>query len=94
MTERLWTRQELLDKLATAISETRNHPHLPVLERVLVEIEDLEARVMAGKPLDEEYRESLFFDVIATRELDDVTGTHRAYLDRLSEIAAQLIGRP
>jgi cob(I)alamin adenosyltransferase len=85
-----WTRQELLDQIATAIAETRAHSETASLTRILIELEDVAARLSAGEPLTDEYRQTLFFDVIATRELDDSADTHMHYLNRLSEIAAAI----
>ena len=90
MPDNSWTRQELLDQIAAAIAETRAHSETASLARVLVELEDVAARLKAGEPLTHEYRQTLFFDVIAVRELDNSENTHLHYLNRLSEIAAAI----
>ena len=87
-----WTRQELLDQVAAAIAETRAHPDAASLSRVLIELEDVTARLKAGETLTREYRRTLFFDTIAVRELDDSADTHQPYLHRLSEIASAING--
>ena len=81
---------ELLDGLARAIIETRR---LDLPERVLIDLEDVEARLRARETLDDAYLKSIFFDVIATRHLDDTDDTHFQYLDLLGELAGHLIGR-
>jgi hypothetical protein len=89
-----WTRQELLARLADALGQTRAHPQRSLLDRVLAELEDIEARVKANEPLDEAFRQTLYFDAVATRELDDAAETHQAYLDLLSELAFHLDDSP
>ena len=89
MSEKSWTMSELLDRLACAISETRR---LDLPERVLIELEDIEARLRARETLDDAYLQSISFDVIATRELDDTDDTHLQYLDLLGELALDLLG--
>lgn len=90
MPDQAWSRQELLNQLAAAIAQTRTIAESHALDRVLIELEDVAARLKAGETLTREYLETLFFDVVATRELDDVADTHLPYLDLLSEIAAAL----
>ena len=83
-----WTGKELLDRIAAAAAATRAHPDAAALGRVLIELEDLAARLRAGETLTPEYRQGLFFDVVALRELDNVDDSHLEYLSLLSEIAA------
>lgn len=85
-----WTGQELLDRIAAAVAATRAHPDAASLARVLIELEALAARLSAGETLTPEYRQTLFFDVVALRELDNVDDTHLEYLRLLSEIAAAI----
>ena len=80
----------MLDQIAAAITETRAHSEAASLARVLVELEDVAARLNAGETLTGEYRRTLCFDVIAVRELDDSADTHLPYLNRLSEIASAI----
>ena len=82
-----WTMPELLDRLARAITETRC---LDLPERVLIELEDIDARLRTGETLDDAYLRTLYFDWIATRALDDADDTHLQYLELLSELASQL----
>lgn len=86
------TESEVLDMLARAIRETRDR--LPLrprpLDDVLMQLEDVEARLQRRETLDETYRRSLSFHVVATRELDDVSDEHLPYLDLLSELASHL----
>lgn len=92
MSDQTWSRQELLEQIAAAIAQTVAIAKTPALDRVLVELKDVAARLQAGERLTAEYRETLFFDVVALRELDDAADTHQSYLDLLSAIAAALNG--
>ncbi len=94
MSDVSWTRQDLLERLATAIRETRARGEQASFERVLIELEDVEARVLAREQLDEAYRQSLHFDVIATRELGADPEAEQPYLDLLSELAEHIIEAP
>jgi hypothetical protein len=60
MPTKAWTQQELLDRIVTAIVETRTHPDAAPLARVLAELEDVVARLKTGEPLTAEYRRTLF----------------------------------
>lgn len=82
-----WRKQVLLDHIAAAISATRTHPEKIYLNYVLVQLEDIEARLKDGETLSRQYRRSLFFDTVAIRELDNIAETHNEYLNLLSEIA-------
>ena len=84
------TPSPLLDRLARAIAETRDLPSNSGIEFILIQLEDVEARLRAHETLDYAYRKSLSFDVIAVRELDDVDESHGPYLELLSELAADL----
>jgi hypothetical protein len=90
MPDHAWSRQELLEQIAAAITQTRAIADAPGLGRVLIELEDVAARLKGGEALTTAYRQTLYFDVIATRELDDAADTHLPYLDLLSEIAAAI----
>lgn len=85
-----WSRRELLEQIAAAISQTRAIDDAPGLARVLIELEDVAARLKNGEALTAAYRQTLYFDVIATRELDDTADTYRQYLNLLSDIAAAI----
>lgn len=89
--EQPWNKQVLLDHIAVAISATRTHPEKIYLNYVLVQLEDIEARLKDGETLSRQYRRSLFFDTVAVRELDNIADTHIEYLNLLSEIAAAIV---
>ena len=82
-----WTGKELLDRIAAAAAATRAHPDAAALGRVLIELEDLAARLRAGETLTPEYRQGLFFDVVALRELDNVDDSHLDADGRLIVVA-------
>jgi ABC-type hemin transport system substrate-binding protein len=90
MPDHAWSRQELLDQIAAAIVQTRTITATAARERILIELEDVAAHLRTGEQLTAEYRETLFFDVVALRELDDAADTHLPYLNLLSEIAAAI----
>jgi hypothetical protein len=81
--------QELLDQIAVAIAETPAYLEAEPLARVLIELEDVVARLSAGESLTKAYRQTLFFDVIAMRNLDE-SDTNLQYLNLLSEIASAI----
>jgi len=83
-------KQALLAQIAAAIAETRAYSDTRSLARVLSELEDVAARLKAGESLTDAYRQTLFFDVIAIRELDDSSDRHLRYLNLLSEIASAI----
>ena len=85
-----WSTSELLHRLARAIDATRAHPARNRLDDVLMQLEDVEARIRAGETLGRDYRASLSFALVAIRELESAEDTHLSYLDELSELAHQL----
>jgi hypothetical protein len=88
------TRPELLERIARAIREAPARLGPEPRSSILLQLRDVEARLRAGETLDQAYRQSLSFHVVATRELDDVEDTHGAYLDLLSELAFDLDRAP
>lgn len=90
MPTKKWTRQELLDRIVTAIVATRTHPDANPLQGVLTELEEVAARLKTGEMLTPEYRRTLYFDAVATRVLGDAAEMDKKYLHSLSEIAAAI----
>ena len=80
-------RRVLLDTLARAIDETRalrrDGRHL---EFPLVQLEDIQARVLAHERLSDDYRDALSFGLAALRALEATEEEHFPYFDLLHEL--------
>lgn len=90
MSTQAWSRQQLLDRIVTAIVATRTHPDANPLYGVLTELEEIAARLKTGEMITPEYRRTLYFDAIAKRVLGDAAETEKNYLQLLSEVAAAI----
>ena len=60
-------RRVLMDTVARAIDETRARMDGHNLEAVLIQLEDIDARLRTRADLDDDYRKSLSFHVTALR---------------------------
>jgi hypothetical protein len=85
-----WTESEFLEQLARAIRETRAFLPRGFMDRILVELEDVEARLRNNEVPDETYLGSLAFSVIAVRHLETVEDEPTEYLDLVCGLQAYL----
>jgi len=85
-----WTESEFFEQLARAIRETRAFLPRGLMDRALVELEDVEARLRNQELLDETYLNSLAFHIIAIREVETADGERDEYIDLLCDISTYL----
>ena len=90
MSGKPWTESEFFEHLARAIRETRAFLPRGLMDRALVELEDVEARLRNQEVLDEKYLSSLAFHIIAIREVETADGERDEYIDLLCDLSTYI----